>query len=410
MNLFEVAAVLLPACALASYINYRWIKIPSSIALLLIAMLLGFIGILFKKLDIVSIYSIETLLAHIDFKETVFHGMLAFLLFAGGLQIHIEDLKQSTIPIFITATVSTLISTLIIATLFYLVANQLNLNVPLVYAMLFGAILSPTDPIATLSIIKKMPASKKLVTTIIGESLFNDGVAIVFFLSILELINIGNTHFSTILSYLVISVGGGLLYGFFLGWIALKMLKGVDVFHIELLITLAVATGGYLSAEKMHFSAPLAMVVAGIMIGNMNWKQAEKIESKKYLDAFWEGLDEILNAILFFLLGLEMIVITPSSKIALLGLICIGIALIARFISLAIPLSLIKKHLPLKSGTLRILTWGGLRGALSIAMVLSLENASMKEIFLPCVYFVVIFSITIQGLTFKKLLRSVTRP
>lgn len=408
MNLFDVSAVLLTACAFGSFVNYKWIKLPSSIGLLFLAMALGLIGILLRKLGIVSNYYIEIFLSGIDFKETVFHGMLSFLLFAGALQINIEDLKTATLPIAITATISTLISTIIIGVAFYVLANALGFtNITLLYAMLFGAILSPTDPIAVLSIIKKMHASKKIETTILGESLFNDGVAIVFFITILELINASvETNISSVALLLLQSVGGGILFGIVIGWLAYQMLLRIDAYHIELFITLAVATGGYTIAEKLKFSAPLAMVVAGIIIGNHGRYDAMSEQTRKHIDTFWEAIDEILNAVLFFLIGLEMMVINVTVSVSILGIACIFIALAARFISLAVPLLLSKPFYTTKQGTVIILTWGGLRGALSIAMVLSLGLESIKEIFLPCVYFVVIFSVVVQGLTLSKVLKA----
>lgn len=408
MNLFDVSAVLLTACAFGSFINHKWIKLPSSIGLLLLAMGLGFVGIFLKNIGLISNYYVEAFLASINFEATVFHGMLSFLLFAGALQINIEDLKTAKLPIAITATISTLISTVIIGMAFYVLANQLGFtNITLLYALLFGAILSPTDPIAALSIIKKMRASKRIETIIIGESLFNDGVAIVFFLSLLELMKAnGETNFLTVTTFLLQEVGGGVLFGIAIGWIANHMLLRVDAYHIALFITLAVATGGYALAEKLNLSAPLAMVVAGIVIGNHKHTTVKSDQARNHLESFWAAIDEILNAVLFFLIGLEMMVINATATVAMLGVACILIALAARYISITIPLTLLKPFYTPKRGTGIILTWGGLRGALSIAMVLSLQLASIKDIFLPCIYFVVIFSIAVQGLTLSKVLKA----
>lgn len=408
MDLFEISAILLTACAFGSFINYKWIKLPSSIGLLLLAMSLGLLGIFLREIGLIDNHYIEQFLSGIDFKETIFHGMLSFLLFAGALQINIEDLKTSKLPIAITATISTLISTILIGFAFYILANQLGFtDITLLYAMLFGAILSPTDPISVLSIIKKMNVSKKIETTILGESLFNDGVAIVFFLSILELINSNvETSIFSVIGLLFQKVLGGILFGIVIGWIAHQMLRKIDAYQVELFITLAVATGGYVLAEKLNVSAPLAMVVAGIIIGNKSRTDAMSVQSRQHIDSFWEAIDDILNAVLFFLIGLEMMVINANPTVALLGLTCIFIALAARLISIAIPLILSKPFYTSKRGTIIILTWGGLRGALSIAMVLSIQPVNIKAVFLPCIYFVVIFSIAVQGLTLSKILRS----
>ncbi len=407
MKLFDISAILLTASALGSYVNLKWIKLPSSIGLLLLAMGVGLLGILLNKVGWISHYHIEAFLSNINFKDTVFHGMLSFLLFAGALQINIEDLKSAKLPIVITATISTLISTVIIGLIFFVIANSLGFtNITLLYALLFGAILSPTDPIAALSIIKKMNISKYLETTIIGESLFNDCVALVFFLVIVELINAYEaTGVSTAIIFLVQEVGGGILFGALIGWIAYQMLLRINDYHVELLITLAVATGGYTLADKLDISAPLSMVIAGIIIGNHGRYRAMSEQTRKFVDWFWEMIDETLNAVLFFLIGLEMMVISANRMVVLMGLTCIVIALVARYISIAIPLIMLKSFEKGKHGMIIILTWGGLRGALSIAMVLSLQEQHIKDLFLPCIYFVVVFSIAVQGLTLSKVLK-----
>jgi len=408
MNLFDVSAILLTGCAVASYINHKWIKLPLSIGLLLLAMALGWIGLTLKNTGLISDYYIQELLSSINFQETVFHGMLSFLLFAGALQVNIDDLKTAMVPVIITATISTLISTILIGFAFYFLANQFGFSiVTLPYAMLFGAILSPTDPITAMSITKKMKISKKIEMTIVGESLFNDGVALVFFLAILDIIKShGETSVSSAAHLFLLEVGGGILFGAVIGWIASQMLSRIDAYHIELLITLTVATAGYTIAEKLKFSAPLAMVIAGLIIGHQSRRtKIMEAHSRNFVDSFWEVMDDLLNAMLFFLLGLEMIAIDAPLRVAILGVVAIFIALAARFISVAIPLTIIRLFYPLKRGTLIILTWGGLRGALSIAMVLSLEHADIKEIFLPCIYFVVVFSIAVQGLTLSRVIK-----
>lgn len=406
MTIFEVSSILLTIAALGSFINDKWIKLPSSISLLLLAMLLGLLGIFLKKIGLIS-YSVEQFLSYINFQEIVFHGMLSFLLFAGALQVNIEDFKTTKLPIAITATISTILSTLIVGFIFYYLSQYLGYTqVTFSYAMLFGAILSPTDPIAVLSIIKKMSASKKIETTIVGESLFNDGVAIVLFLSILDLMhNTGTTPISSFLGLILHEVGGGIVFGFILGWVAYQLLLQINASQVELLITLAVATGGYALADHLKVSAPLAMVVAGFIIGNQGRARAMTDHSREYIDFFWEVIDEILNAILFLLIGIEMMAMHVDTTLIILSSFCILIALFARYISLVIPLTLLRPFYKSKRGTIILLTWGGLRGALSIAMVSSLQQNNIKEIFLPCIFFVVFFSIAVQGLTFSKILK-----
>ncbi|MCE9508384.1 MAG: sodium:proton antiporter [Alphaproteobacteria bacterium] len=407
MSLFEIAAVLLTAAAVGSYVNHKWIKLPLTIGLMLLAMAAGLVGLLLQNIGWIGHAGIEKFLQNIDFSEVVFHGMLSFLLFSGALHINIEDLKSAKLPIAVTATVSTFLSTFLIGSAFYFLANALSVtHISWLYALLFGAILSPTDPIAVLAIIKKMGAPKSIETKIAGESLFNDGVAIVIFLTLLGLIMAGaEPKISSTLLLLLQQAGGGLLAGAALGWLACQMLRRTDAHHVQLLITLAVVSGGYLFAEKLHVSAPLAMVVAGIMIGNQGRTNAISDKAREQLGFFWELIDEILNAVLFLLIGLEMMVIKIEGSLALLAPVCILAALASRYISVAIPLQLMKPWYAFTKGTSAVMTWGGLRGALSIAMVLTLQEQHIKELFLPCVYAVVVFSIAVQGLTFGRLLK-----
>jgi CPA1 family monovalent cation:H+ antiporter len=406
MDLFEISGILLTAAAFGSYINDRWVKLPSSIGLMLLAMGAGFAGLALEAMGLIDIAPIDAFLHGINFSETVFHGMLSFLLFAGASQIEMGDLKSAQLPVAITATISTLISTIVIGAIFYLLAQFAGFTqVSFLYAMLFGAIVSPTDPIAVIGIIKKMGAPKAIETKIAGESLFNDGVAIVFYLTILELITGGAEP--TLLKaaeLLVQEAGGGLLIGGVLGWFARKMLATVESYQAELLITLAVASGGYLLAEKLHVSAPISMVVAGILIGNRG-RDALSARKREHIDSFWELVDEILNAVLFMLIGLEMMVISIDKATAIMAFLCVPIALFARFLSIALPVQLMRPFYAFQRGTTAIMTWGGLRGALSIAMVLALREEGMKSIFLPCVYFIAVFSIAVQGLTFSRLLK-----
>ncbi len=405
MSIFSISAIILTISALGSYINTRWLKLPNSISLLLFSMLLSVVGIFVKNLNIFNFEFLQKFLENINFQEIIFHGMLSFLLFAGSMQINIQDLKKSKVPIMVTAFISTIISTGIIGTVFFYTANYLTISISWIEALLFGAILSPTDPIAVLSIIKKMNTPKIIETTIIGESLFNDGIAIVLFLTILELSNSSNEIGALgVLLFGVQEIGGGIIFGGLVGMLAAKMMSKVQDFDTQLLITLSVVTGGYALAEKLGFSAPLAMVIAGIILGNRKSHNSAGNQIKRYLDLFWEAIDNVLNTSLFFLIGMEMVLINTTFNLTLLSLACIPIALISRYVSIALPLNIIKPFHIEPKGTSIILTWGGLRGALSIAMVLSLASENMKSIFLPCIYYVVIFSIAIQGLTFDKIL------
>ena len=408
MNIFAVSAVILTLSAFGSYFNRKWLKLPNSISLLIFSMLLSLAGLILKQLNFYSFDIIQIFLSKLDFKEIIFHGMLSFLLFAGSMQINFEDLKKSKIAIVVTAIISTLISTFFIGIAFYYTANYLKINITWLEAMLFGSILSPTDPIAVLSVIKKMKIPKIIETTIIGESLFNDCIAIVIFLMILELSTPGKQIDSlSIILFILQEIGGGFLFGGFVGMLACKMLSSINDFDTHLLITLSVATGGYAIAEKLGFSAPLAMVIAGLILGNRKKTlHGASQQIRQYLDLFWEAIDNVLNTSLFILIGMEMLVITTTIHLTLLSFACIPIALISRYVSIAFPLNIIKPFHIEPKGTSFILTWGGLRGALSIAMVLSLPSELLRVTFLPCIYYVVIFSIIIQGLTFNRILRT----
>jgi CPA1 family monovalent cation:H+ antiporter len=413
MNLFDITSILLTMAALCSFINIKFFKLPNAIGLLLFAMGIGFLGIILNGAGWITNEYVDHFLSSINFKETVFHGMLSFLLFAGALQIKIEDLKKSQLPIFITSTLSTALSAVLIGAAFFILSHYAGFSqITLLDAMLLGTILSPTDPIAILSIIHKMGISKKLETMIVGESLFNDGVAIVMFVGLLEMLNAHTNGSATnIVLLFFMEAGGGIACGLVLGWVANQLLCRSNHYQLILLIHLAIATGGYTLADKLHFSAPLAMVVAGIIVGNLKHSTSTAAEEiKKYIDAFWKAIDDILNAVLFLLIGLEMMVIHLTPAMGLLGVACIFIALLARLISLAIPLTLLQPVYSTRPGTMLILTWGGLRGALSIAMVLSLPSPDLKLIFLPCVYLVVVFAIAVQGLTFDRLLRYYQKP
>ncbi len=406
MDLFEISGILLTAAAIGSYVNDRWLKLPPSIGLMLLAMAAGFAGMLLEGAGLVDIAPIGRFLAGIDFSKTVFHGMLSFLLFAGASQIDVADLRSARLPVAITATVSTFLSTLLIGAAFFFLARAMGFSqVSFLYALLFGAILSPTDPIAVIGIIKKMRAPKAIETKIAGESLFNDGVAIVFYLVLLGLLGGGKAPtFLDASGLLFRESGGGLLIGAAIGWVARKMLATIDSYPSELLITLSVASGGYLLAEKLQVSAPIAMVVAGILIGN---RAHDSLTSKKreHIDSFWELVDEILNAVLFMLIGLEMMVLKIDARLAFMAGLCIPVALFARLLSIAIPVRLMRPFYSFQRGTTLVMTWGGLRGALSIAMVLALSSPGIKSLFLPCVYFVAVFSIAVQGMTFSRLLK-----
>lgn len=405
MSLFEIIAILLTLSALFSFINCRTIKLPTTIGVMLIALLFS-LGLIFLENFFPEIRNWATeLLITVEFDETLLHGMLAFLLFAGALHVNINDLTNQYRIITGLATFGVLTSTFIVGTLTWILINPvLEIELSPLYCYLFGALISPTDPIAVLGIMKTSGASQSLKTKITGESLFNDGIGVVIFLILLGIASGGNEIEPGPIALLFIQEAvGGALFGFGAGYLAYHMLKKIDNYQVEVLITLALVAGGYALAEALHFSAPIAIVVAGLLIGNRGRKFAMSDTTREHLDKFWELVDEVLNAVLFVLIGLEVIVITFSYSILAAGALAVLIVLAARFISVSLPILILKKTRTFSPNVIKILTWGGLRGGISVALALSLPGGEQRQIILAITYCVVVFSILVQGLTIGKL-------
>jgi CPA1 family monovalent cation:H+ antiporter len=406
MDLFHVLAVLISLTALFSYVNHRCIGLPITIGVMLIALLLSLMLNLFGLFGWNLKGSAEHLLGSIDFDDTLLHGMLSFLLFAGALHINIGDLFARKSVIGSLATFGVLLSTFLVGTLAWLCLDLFGLELPYIYCLIFGALISPTDPIAILSILKTANAPKSLEVKIAGESLFNDGVGVVVFLVMLEIATGGHEiHAGHIVLLFVQEALGGALFGLAIGYLAYRMLKSIDNDQVEVLITLALVTGGFAIADVLHLSGPIAIVVAGLFIGNHGRLFAMSDETRHQLDTFWELVDEILNAVLFLLIGLEILIITFTEQSLLLSLLMIPILLIARFISIGIPMTLLRPFRTFSRGAIRIMTWGGIRGGISVALALSLPNSPERNLILTFTYVVVLFSILVQGLTLEKLVK-----
>jgi CPA1 family monovalent cation:H+ antiporter len=404
MSLFEIIAILLTLAALFSYINCRTIKLPTTIGVMLIALLFS-LGLIFlgKFFPEIRRWATE-LLSRVDFDETLLHGMLSFLLFAGALHVNINDLTNQYRVITGLATFGVLTSTFMVGTLIWMLFNPiLGIGVPALYCYLFGALISPTDPIAVLGIMKTSGAPQSLKTKIAGESLFNDGIGVVVFLVLLNIVTNGHEidpgHI--VLLFIQEAVGGA-LFGFGAGYLVYYMLKQIDNYQVEVLITLALVSGGYALAETLHFSAPIAIVVAGLLIGNRGRQFAMSDTTREHLDKFWELVDEVLNAVLFVLIGLEVMVISFSYSILVSGAVAILIVLVSRFISVSVPILILKKFRSFSPNVIKILTWGGLRGGISVALALSLPTGEHRQLILAITYCVVVFSILVQGLTIGK--------
>lgn len=408
MKLFNILAILITLSAVFSYINHRFIKLPTTIGVMAIA-LLGSLGIAaLGSLGLGLEEDALKLLNSIDFDETLLHGMLSFLLFAGALHIDLDGLARQKWIIGTLATAGIVTSTAIIGILSWLVLDWLDIGLPLIYCLLFGALISPTDPIAVLGILKKAKVPESLEIKICGESLFNDGVAVVVFLVLLQIAAGGQDLTVGTVAWLFAKEAlGGILYGLLIGAIAYAMLKSVDNYQVEVLITLALVAGGYALADALHLSGPIAIVVAGLLIGNHGRLLAMSERTRDHLDTFWELVDEVLNAVLFVLIGLEVLVLSWNHSYLLASVLLIPLLLLARFVSVAVPVTLMRQFRTFSPGVIKILTWGGLRGGISVAMALSLPPGRARDIILTITYAVVVFSIMVQGLTVGKLVESV---
>lgn len=404
--MFEIVTILIVVAALFSYINHRYMKLPATIGVMLIALVLSLCLLGLGQVGLGLEDRAAGLLSSIDFDEALLHGMLAFLLFAGALHIDLGDLTRQKWVISILATIGVVLSTFIVAGLSYWLLNMFGLGVPFIYCMLFGALISPTDPVAVLAILKSVGAPKTLATKMAGESLFNDGVGVVVFLVLLSLVKGGEQisagHIT--LLFLEEAVGGAVL-GLIVGYIAYRMLKKVDNYQVEVLLTLALVMGGYALALAIHTSGPIAIVVAGLLIGNHGRSFAMSDTTREHLDMFWELVDEILNAVLFVLIGLEVLVMPLRPIYLLAGLLAIPIVLLARWISVAGTVSVMRLRRSFTPGAVRILTWGGLRGGISVALALSMPDSGYRTILLAMTYVIVVFSIVVQGLTVSPLVR-----
>lgn len=401
MEYYVVATALIVLSAIFGFINTRFIKLPTTIGLMLITILFTIAVLGLSYFDDTLLQQEKELISSIDFKTVLLDIMLSFLLFAGALHTNFQQLKIHRKPIIAFATLGTLISTFLSGTVIYYLLQVLGFEVAFIYCLLFGALISPTDPIAVLGIMKKVGAPKKLEIKIVGESLFNDGVGVVFFLTIYQIAKGGVEVSALDISKLfIIEVVGGLGLGLLLGWLTFKLLKAIDDYATEVILTLALVMGGSLLAQKLHVSAPLAMVAAGLLIGTDRVRTRSMSEmTELYLDKFWELVDVLLNAVLFVMIGMEILVLTFESSYITAGFIAIPLLLIARYLSLILPVKLYSKKLDFVPKTGLIVTWGGLRGGISIALALTLTQDMERELFLVITYIVVVFSILVQGLT-----------
>ncbi|MFQ6021933.1 MAG: cation:proton antiporter [Acidiferrobacterales bacterium] len=404
MELLNLIAVLITLSALFSYVNYRYLHLPTTIGVMLIALALSLVLIALGLINARIEQYARELLAQVDFSKALMLGMLSFLLFAGALHVNINDLARQKWVIGTMASGGVLASTVIVGGLTWWLLNSIGLEFPFIYCLLFGALISPTDPIAVLGIVKKAKVPKSLETKISGESLFNDGIAVVLFIVLFRLATgSGDITSTEVVLLFVIEALGGAVFGLVTGFIAYRMLSAVDNYQVEILITLALVMGGYALANAIHVSGPIAMVVAGLLIGNHGRRLAMSARTRQHLDTFWELVDEILNAVLFVLIGLEILVLTFTEQYLLAAVMAIPLVLFARFVSVAVPIGIMRRWRTFSPRVIQILTWGGLRGGISVALALSLPAGAQREAILAMTYIVVVFSIVVQGLTIGKL-------
>ena len=406
MDVFTIISVLVFLSAIFGYINARFLKLPNSIGLMLITIVFTLVVFGIGYVDDTLINAERYIIDQIDFKSVLLDIMLSFLLFAGALHTNFEQLKVQRWPILVFSTLGVLVSTFLVGTSMFYLLQLLGMDISFIYCLLFGSLISPTDPIAVLGILKKAGAPKQLETKIVGESLFNDGVGVVVFLTIFQLASAGGPL--EILELFGVEVIGGLALGLGLGWGTYKLMRSIDDYDIEVIITLATVMVGTLIAQKFHLSAPLAMVAAGLVVGNDTVRNSAMSETTEvYVDKFWELLDILLNTLLFVLIGMEMLVLSFKTEYIIAGLLAIPLVLICRYLSLLLPIKFFEKRLDFVPRTNLVMTWGGLRGGISIALALGLSDDMHRDVFLVITYIVVVFSIIGQGLTVEKLIKRV---
>ena len=408
MSLLSITSILITVSALFAYINYRTLKLPTTIGIMVISLLFSVFLVLLGRFGYAEGVTIaQDLVSQIDFNKALLNGMLGFLLFAGAMHVNLNDLLAKKWVIGSLASVGLFISTALVGVGTFVILQLLGIELSFAYCLLFGALISPTDPVAVMGILKTAGVSPSLETKITGESLFNDGVAIVVFLALFGIaVNGDPFHLPTVGMLFVQEALGGALFGFVCGWIVLQMLKRVDNYQVEVLLTLALVAGGSTAATALHLSAPIAIVVAGLMIGNHGRRDAMSDRTVQHLDTFWELIDEILNAVLFLIIGLEVLAMSSDLSIWFAGVILAVLVLLARLTAVSIPVSLLRLKKDFHPHVIKILTWGGLRGGISVALALSIPAGQERDIVVTITYVIVVLSIITQGLTINKLVKA----
>ena len=401
MELYFTLSLLVVVAAAFAYLNHRYLRLPPTIGLMALTLLssLGLVGL--GRLGVPAVLRVVEVMRTIDFHTVLMQYMLSFLLFAGAMQLDTRSLGRQRVPVLLLATLGTLISTILVSCGLYLLMPLIGQPLDFIYCLLFGSLISPTDPVAVLGILTKAGLPKALETNIVGESLFNDGVGVVLFATVLSVAASGadTVDAGRVLGLLLREGVGGLALGAVLGYGTYRLLRRVDDYHVEVLLTLALVMGGSALAARLHTSGPLAMVVAGLIVGSQQGRHALSEVTEDYVDKFWELIDGVLNSVLFVLIGLEMLVLRIKAAYVGAGLAAVALVLLARLVSVSIPLSFLRARREFSDFNLAVLTWGGLRGGISVALALSLPPTMPRELLVAITYVVVVCSILGQGLT-----------
>jgi CPA1 family monovalent cation:H+ antiporter len=410
MTVLQIASLLIVLAGAFGAVNYLVFKLPSSIGILVVALIasLCVMGLDFLQPHLGMSATITQFVEELSFSKALLEGMLGLLLFAGALHVKLSDLRDQALVVALMATIGVALSTIVVGVGFSWLTGM-----PILIALVFGALISPTDPVAVLGVLREASLAKTLETKIAGESLFNDGVGYVVFLVLVGLAFPANDHGAASLAEIARifaqeAIGGAVL-GCVLGYLTFLVMKRIDDYALEVLISLGLAFGGYQLAVYLHMSGPIMAVAAGLFIGDVGMKHGMSAETRKYLDAFWKLIDEILNAILFLLIGFEVFAIAFSMDAVRTGTLTIGLALLGRFAAVFIPITLLKPFRHFSTGVVPIMTWGGLKGGISVALALSLPDSEWKPIILTSTYIVVLFSIIVQGLTVAPLAKRLGR-
>lgn len=414
-TIFNLVALLITLAAVFGYVNHRWIKFPHTIGLVVVALAASIVVLLadtlFPLLGLQAI--VKRTLIDVDFEDTLMKGVLSFLLFAGALHVDLDSLIRRRWAISVLATVGIVTSTLIVGGMMFYGFVLFGFDVPFVYCLVFGSLISPTDPVAVLGILKEIDVPETLEAKIAGESLFNDGVGVVLFGVLVSIaagsVGDGATDVAGVAELLAMEAGGGVLLGLAAGYSAYRAMKTIDQHTLEVLITLSLVMATYAIASQLKVSGPLAMVVAGLFIGNHGRRFAMSDTTREHMETFWSLVDEVLNSLLFVAIGFEVVAMAVTGQSIGVALLAIPVVLFARWVSVAAPITLLALRQEFTRGAIPVLTWGGLRGGISVALALSLPMSPVKPVLLSTTYAVVIFSIVVQGLTIGKVVRSAVR-